>query len=152
MFARASLEQSNSGGHDMERRAAEQLVERWLNEAICKGNVAIFDELLSLDVRDLSGAVPTRGRETFKLRARAVYDAFAELEPSLDALVIEGEQLAWRWSLKGLHRGVFAGVAASGRRVTLRGVNFQRIEQAQVVEHWTLADMHGLLQALKEST
>jgi len=41
--------------------------------------------------------------------------------------------------------GAFAGVAATGRRVTLRGVNFQRIADGKVTEHWTMVDVAGAL-------
>jgi predicted ester cyclase len=40
-------------------------------------------------------------------------------------------------------------VAPTGRRVTLRGVNFQRLEREKVVEHWTLLDVFGAMQSLR---
>jgi len=130
----------------MERKAIEELVGRWLSCAIRDGNVAIFDELLAETVRDNSGGSELLGSESFKSRARAVHEAFSSIEVALDQLLIDGDRIAWRWRLTGTHTGAFAGVAASGRRVTLRGVNFQRVrsEDGRVVEHWTLADFAGL--------
>ncbi len=130
----------------MGRNAIEELVRRWLNEAICNGNVAIFDELLAENVCDSSGGAKAFGSEPFKQRARAVHGAFSKIEVALEELVIDADRLAWRWSLTGTHTGAFAGIAATGRRVTLRGVNFQRVrsEDGRVVEHWTLADLAGL--------
>jgi predicted ester cyclase len=132
----------------MERRAAERLVERWLHEAVGAGKIEVFDELVHADARDLSQEIG-RGSEPFKQRASAVHAAFARIETSLDELVVEGDKLAWRWRLTGRHVGSFSGVAASGRLVTLRGVNFQCVEDGRVKEHWTLADTFGLLQALR---
>ena len=128
----------------MERHAVEQLIWRWLNEGIRQGNVAVFDELLAKDVCDLSGGGQAFGSETFKLRARAVHAAFADIEVAVDELLIDGARIAWRWSLSGTQIGAFAGIAATERRVTLRGVNFQRVEGDRVIEHWTLADLSGL--------
>ena len=128
----------------MERHAIQLLVERWLTEAIRDGNVAVFDQLLTENVCDNSGATKTNGRESFKGRAAAVHAAFSSIEVALDELVVEGDRVAWRWSLSGTHIGAFAGIAATGRRVTLRGVNFQRLESGRVAEHWTLADSSGL--------
>jgi len=130
----------------MERNAIEELVRRWLSGAIRDGNVAIFDELLAEDVRDCSGGSELFGSDSFKSRARAVHAAFSSIEVALDQLLIDGDRIAWRWRLTGTHTGAFAGVAASGRRVTLRGVNFQRLrsEDGRVAEHWTLADLAGL--------
>jgi predicted ester cyclase len=133
----------------MERRTIEDLVARWLDGAIRDGNIAIFDDLLIEDVRDLSGPMPTCGREPFRRRASAVHAAFSDIQTTLDGLVVELPCIAWRWSVVGTHRASFAGVAATGRRVTLRGVNFQRLEAGRIVEHWTLADLHGLGEALR---
>jgi len=130
----------------MERHAIEQLIWRWLSEGIRDGNAAIFDELLAENVCDQSGGGKAFGSETFKLRARAVHAAFADIEVAVDELVVDGPRIAWRWSLSGTHIGAFAAVAATHRRVTLRGVNFQRVEggPVRVIEHWTLADLAGL--------
>jgi predicted ester cyclase len=89
------------------------------------------------------------GVASFKARAGAVRTAFADIEIRVDDLVVEGDAIAWRWTLTGTHVGTFAGVAATGRRVSLRGVNFQRIEGDRVAEHWTLVDVFGATQALR---
>ncbi len=133
----------------MERRAIEALLQRWLNAGIRAGNVEVFDELLLESVRDRSAGQVTYGSEPFKRRARAVYEAFSNIEARVDELLIDGDQIAWRWSVTGTHTGAFAGFAATGRRVTLQGVNLQRLEGARVAEHWTLADTFGLAQALR---
>jgi predicted ester cyclase len=133
----------------MERSDAQRLVERWLYDGICAGNLSAFDELLDDDARDLSGPTPLSGRDSFKQRASAVHGAFTNLTAKLDALLVEGDELAWRWSLTGTHSGPFAGVSATGRRVTLRGVNFQRLSGGRVVAHWTLVDLAGLLAELR---
>lgn len=126
----------------MERHALATLVERWLHQAVGERRLALFAELTTAELRAQQGAA-------FEQRTLALHAAFAELETSLDGLVIEGRSLAWRWSVSGRHVGDFAGVAATGRRVTLRGVNFQRLEQGRVAEHWTLVDTLGVLEALR---
>ena len=133
----------------MERRAAEALAERWLNEAMRERKLAVFDELLLPNVQSESGGQVTHGSEPFKHRASAVHGAFSNIETTLDQLVVEGNQLAWRWSLTGTHSGAFAGVEATGRRVTLSGVNFQQLQGGRVAAHWTLADTFGLMAALR---
>lgn len=130
----------------MERNAIEHFIHRWLRRAIAEGRTELFDELLAENVCDRSGSAPVYGSESFKARARAVQQAFSEIEVVLAELVVEdgGQHIAWRWSLSGTHTAAFAGVAASGLRVTLRGVNFQRLEAGRVVEHWTSLDKSDL--------
>ena len=89
------------------------------------------------------------GVESFKARAGAVRAAFADIEIMIDDLVVEGDSIAWRWALTGTHVGTFAGLAPTGRRASLRGVNFQRLKGDRVVEHWTLVDVFGATQALR---
>jgi steroid delta-isomerase-like uncharacterized protein len=135
----------------MHRRDIEMLVERWTTEAIAQGRLEAFDELLAPDVLDRSAPAGSQGLDSFKARAAAVRIAFSEIEMHVEDLLVDGEAIAWRWTLTGTHVGSFAGVAPTGRRVTLRGVNFQRLRGEKVAEHWTLSDVFGVTQALRAS-
>jgi steroid delta-isomerase-like uncharacterized protein len=132
----------------MERYVIERLVRRW-TEAIAEGRLDVFDELLAEDVLDRSGPTPVNGVESFKARAGAVRAVFADIAIGVDDLIVEGDRIAWRWTLTGTHVGPFAGVAPTGRRVSLRGANFQRLKGDRIAEHWTLLDVHGATQALR---
>jgi predicted ester cyclase len=133
----------------MERTDIDRLVTRWTRDAIADGRFDTFDDLLTPDAVDRSGPVPVLGVESFKVRAGVVRAAFAGMQIVVDDLVIEGDAIAWRWTLTGTHVGPFAGLAPTGRRATLRGVNFQRLKGDRVAEHWTLVDVAGALQALR---
>jgi predicted ester cyclase len=108
-----------------------------------------FDELLAEDALDRSGPAPSHGVEPFKARAAAVRAAFADIEIRVEDLLVDGEAIAWRWALTGTHVGTFAGVTATGRRLILRGVNFQRLKGDRVVDHWTMVDVLSATQALR---
>ena len=114
----------------MERPAILALIERWLHAAVAQPE--LFEQLV------LGDATP------FEQRAAALRSAFTDRRASVDELVVEGDRIAWRWSVSGTHVADFAGRAATGRRVTLRGVNFQRLAGERVAEHWTLVDLDGL--------
>jgi predicted ester cyclase len=115
----------------MERAAVVAFVERWLG-AVVQQKPEIFDELVAGDPGP------------FKLRAAALGSALSGLSASLDELVVEGDKLAWRFRVSGTHVAELAGIAPTGRHVTLTGVNFQRLEGGRVTEHWTLLDWAGL--------
>jgi predicted ester cyclase len=133
----------------MERARFEELATRWATEAVARGRVEVFDTLLTSDAIDHSGPSPTTGVEPFKARARAVHAAFADIEVVVDALLVDGDRMAWRWTLAGVQRGAFLGIAPTGRRVTLKGMNVQRVAEGRVAEHWSLADQLGLLSSLQ---
>ncbi len=132
----------------MNRQEIGKLVQRW-TEAIADGRLDVFDELLAHDVVDRSGPAPMSGVESFKARRGAVLAAFADVEVMIDDLIVEGHAIAWRWTLSGTHVGPFAGVEPTGRRVTLRGVNFPRLKDDRVIEHWTMVDLFGAMQAMR---
>jgi len=133
----------------MDRPDIERLVRRWTEEGIAQGHLDVFDELLAQDVFDRSGPAPSKGVESFKARAAAVRAAFADIQIAVDDLLVDGDAIAWRWTLTGTHVGPFADLAPTGCRATLRGVNFQRLKDGRVAEHWTLADVFGAMQALR---
>jgi predicted ester cyclase len=133
----------------MDRQAIDSLVQRWTKEAIAQGRPDTFDELLAADVIDRSGDAPSRGVEPFKARAAAVRAAFADIDIRVDDLLVDGDAIAWRWTLTGTHVGSFAGLAPTGRCVTLRGVNFQLLKGDRVVAHWTLVDVFSATQTLR---
>jgi predicted ester cyclase len=120
----------------MDKKAIEALVMKWAEEAVAAGRFDAFDALLAEDVRDTSGDTETVGRATFKSRAAAVHAAFDDIRVRVDALVVEGESVAWRWTLTARSKGA----VADGARVRVRGCNFQRVRDGRVVEHFTLAE------------
>jgi steroid delta-isomerase-like uncharacterized protein len=133
----------------LDRPAVERLLRSWTEDAIAAGRLDLFDELLAPDAVDRSGPHPVVGVESFKSRTAAVRAAFAEIRITVDELVVDGDAVAWRWTLTGTHVGPFAGVAPTGRRVTLRGANFQRLKSGRVTEHWTIVDVFGATQGLR---
>jgi predicted ester cyclase len=118
----------------MERHDIEALVQRWIR-AIAEGRPQELDQLFVGDASEL------------KARAAAVQAAFQAIEPQIEALLIDGDRVAWRWTLVGTHVGPLAGIAPSGARRVLSGVNFQRVREGRVVEHWTTVDLSGLAAA-----
>lgn len=133
----------------MDRKDIEKLVRRWTQEGIAEGRLDVFDELLAHEVVDRNGPTSMVGIESFKARAGGVRAALADIQIVVDDLVVDGEAIAWRWTLTGTHVGPFAGLTPTGRRATLRGVNFQRLKDGRVAEHWTLVDVFGAMQGLR---
>jgi predicted ester cyclase len=48
----------------------------------------------------------------------------------------------------GRHSGDFMGVPATGRSVSLATIRIDRIVDGKIAEHWSVADMAGLVQQL----
>ena len=79
---------------------------------------------------------------------RAVFGAIRQGFPDHDAqivhMVAEGDLVATYKTLTGTNTGEFFGMPATGRKATIRIMDFVRYEDGQVAEHWGMVDMAGL--------
>jgi predicted ester cyclase len=116
----------------MTREEMGNLVAAWAR-AVARGDLDALGLLVAPDLRD--GVLA---------RTRAVHGAFEDIEVTPVHVLVDGDGVAWRWRLEGTHVGAIGGVAPSGARVGLDGVNLQRVRSGVVVEHWTTVDLGPL--------
>jgi predicted ester cyclase len=66
--------------------------------------------------------------------------------PQLDILgtIAQGDVLACRFAMSGVHQGTFMGVSATGRAYVLPGITMIRYRDGKAIERWSSADMLGL--------
>jgi predicted ester cyclase len=74
--------------------------------------------------------------------------AFPQYELLALDTIEEGDRVAVRASFRGIHRGTFAGIAATGRKVEAGLIIVYRIESGKIAEHWMQFDLYSLLQQL----
>lgn len=71
--------------------------------------------------------------------------AFPDRRYGLDVALAEGDEVWLRFSLRGTHRGVFCGIAATGREIGIHGVAILTFRDGRWIDSWTFADELGLL-------
>jgi predicted ester cyclase len=59
--------------------------------------------------------------------------------------IAEGDTVATRWKAHGTHDGELAGIAPTGKEVTVKGFTFSRLENGKVVEERQVWDALGML-------
>ena len=74
--------------------------------------------------------------------------AFPDARIDIADTVGDSHTVASRWMLSGTHRGTFNGIPPTGRRVTIAGVDFSRIVDGKVAEHWAQFDLFTLMQQI----
>lgn len=74
--------------------------------------------------------------------------AFPDLVYVVEEEIAEGDLVVARFSARGTHLGPFLGHAPTGRVVTYRGIDINRIRDGRIVESWVQYDALGLLQQL----
>jgi steroid delta-isomerase-like uncharacterized protein len=82
--------------------------------------------------------------------ARSIlFDAFPDLQVSVEGILAEGDQVAVRWSAEGTHRGQLLGISATGQPVTLRGMTWLRLSDGRIVEGWDAWNQGRLMNELQ---
>jgi predicted ester cyclase len=75
-------------------------------------------------------------------------DAFPDVEVTIDELVADGDRAAVATTFTGTHTGELAGMAPTGRRVSVTGIDLVRVVDGRIVEHRGLTDTVGLMRQL----
>jgi predicted ester cyclase len=79
---------------------------------------------------------------------RAVLGAIRQALPDHDAqvlhMVAEGDLVATYKTFTGTHSGDLFGLPPTGRRGTIRVMDFVRYREGLIVEHWNTVDVSGL--------
>jgi steroid delta-isomerase-like uncharacterized protein len=125
------------GGADVVRRFVTKFNEGQLD--------SIADEYDETYVLDFPGGPTGRGKEGLRRATSEFRAAFPDLHFATEDLFEERGRVAWRWTMKGTHRGALGPFAASGRAVVLRGISLVHVRRGLVTYDRVRADMAGLL-------
>jgi steroid delta-isomerase-like uncharacterized protein len=75
-------------------------------------------------------------------------DGFPDASVQIDELVADEDRVAVATTLTGTHTGELMGIAATGRAVSVTGIDIVRIDGGKIVEHRGLTDIVGLMRQL----
>lgn len=130
--------------------ANRALVARFYDEVISGGRVEVLDELLVPDFVE-HGAPPDLppGRDGFRAFVLMLRGAFPDLRWSVEDWIVAGDRVVARGRGRGTHQGEFFGAPATGRSVAWSAIHIFRVQDGQLVERWSEADVLGLMEQLK---
>ncbi len=131
----------------------EEIVRRWLEQGFSSGDLSVADTVFAEDFVNHT-ALPgqARGRDGFKRALVTLRAAFPDLKIRIDDLVCEGDRVAVRDEISGVHSGEFNGVKPTGRRVVVGRISFYKLVNGLITEHWAQLDMAGLMRQLTSPT
>jgi steroid delta-isomerase-like uncharacterized protein len=118
-------------------------------EAVNTGKYELFDEAVAPDSVDhdpAPGQVP--GPKGYRAFFTDMRTAFPDLKADLAALVADDESIAFAYTLSGTHKGPLMGIPATGKKVSIRGVQLSKFRDGKMVERWGSSDQLGMLQQL----
>ena len=125
------------------------LIQDYIEEVWNQGNLSRADDLLAADYRRYPAPTAAAlSRDAQKQRIAALRAAFPDVHLTIEDLLIEGDRVAFRVTVRGTHQGAFQGIAPTGKQVVIAALDLVRIENGQLVEHWGGPDLFSLLQQL----
>ena len=127
------------------------LIRRYEEEVWNQGNIDAIDELFAADVvNHVPDSMPgMRGRAGLKRMFHVLRTACPDARYTLEVVVANKDTVAVAWTLRGPHSGELAGIAPTGKPLTLMGTAIYRIENNQIVEIWGDADFYTVIQQIE---
>jgi steroid delta-isomerase-like uncharacterized protein len=126
----------------------ERVVRRYVERVWNNGDLTVLAETTTPTFRYFLGGQPSRDRAALAHFIAMTRAAFPDWRVEIDQVIAGSQAAAVRWHGQVTHRGPFRGIPATGRRITVTGINLYTIEAGQVAEEWEQTDSLGMLQQL----
>lgn len=77
-----------------------------------------------------------------------IVSAFPDWHWDMRHLVVDDDYISVHFTVTGTHRGIFQGIEATGRRVSISEFTLYRVADRKFAAVWDLADMGAVLQQI----
>jgi steroid delta-isomerase-like uncharacterized protein len=128
---------------------AKAIVRRFIEETQARGNLEAIDEFIA---EDCVNHTPPPGVPPDREGAKQIFAMFRAAFPDHDAVILdmvgEDNTVATYKTFTGTHQSEFMGIPATGKRITVRVMDFVRVRDGKIAEHSNVVDVFGLLAQL----
>src|ERR1700733_4123561 len=118
-------------------------------EAVNTGKFELIDEVVAPECVDhdpAEGQVP--GPDGYRFFFSGMRTAFPDLNVAAEAVVQDGDSLAFAYTLTGTHTGPLGKIPPTGKKVKIRGVQISKFKDGKMVERWGSSDEFTLLKQI----
>lgn len=129
--------------------ANKKVIEEFIRTVWGAGDVAALSDFWTDDC--VNHAMPgpeNRGLDALRAYHEgsfAAFTAFTDVHITIEQQIAEGDRVASSIVTRGTHTGPFFGLSATGKVVTLATMRIDRLEGGKIAEHWSTADVAGLM-------
>jgi predicted ester cyclase len=129
--------------------AAPSLARNILDQTFNQGNLAIVDDLVSVDaVTHIAGWSVPANRLGLKQMIATLRPAFPDLNCAVEDEIADDDRLVALWTMCGTHKGSLFGNLPTGRLVEVQGFLFARAAAGRIVEGWILIEQMSILRQI----
>jgi steroid delta-isomerase-like uncharacterized protein len=110
----------------------------------------VWDEVLATDLlwHHCALPAPIHGVEAAKAFNSRLFQAFPDMQQTVETIIADDANVAMRHVLKGTHNGEFLGIPPTGKQVTGSGVRFFRLSAGRIRETWYDINLLGFMQQI----
>jgi steroid delta-isomerase-like uncharacterized protein len=128
---------------------SRSLVERFYYEVWNQADEDVARAILTSDFQFRGSlGMEHNGPDGFIDYMRRVHAALGDYQCIIDDIIADDDRVAAKMTFRGLHKGVFLGVAATGAEVQWAGAAFFTMSEGKISAVWVLGDIDGLKQQL----
>jgi steroid delta-isomerase-like uncharacterized protein len=122
---------------------------RYIEEVFNKGNLSLVEEFVAETYIVHTGlGIEIKGIQGVKNFVTNMRKGFPDLHGTIEHLVAENDEVAYRLTWQGTHKGEIFGQAPTGKRVSFTEVTFIRYKDSKGIEGWALGDRFGMMRQL----
>jgi steroid delta-isomerase-like uncharacterized protein len=133
----------------MSAESNKTTLRRFFEELFNEGNLEVAGEIVAEDYvnhNPAPGEPP--GLEGLKAFIAGMRTSFPDGHFSIDDQIAEGDKAVTRWTFHGTHKADFAGIPATGKRVTFSAINIHRVVDGVIQDGWLKWDTLDFMQQL----
>ena len=121
-------------------------IERRFFEAMNQRSTAAIEQILGANfVDNTPGPGATPDLKGYKQFFATAFTAFPDFHSDIEDMVAEGDKIVTRFTARGTHKGEWAGIAPTGKKITIPGMGLHRIAGGKIVENWAYMDISALM-------
>jgi steroid delta-isomerase-like uncharacterized protein len=118
-------------------------------EIVSEWNPDLIEEFYPPDLVWHEPDQDIRGYEEARQFVSTFFDAFPDMNITVEDAIAEGDQAVTRYTIRGTHRGETEEFGPpTGRQMELEGITIHRIEGGKIVEEWSRYDNLSVMQQL----
>ena len=132
----------------MSEEENKAVIRRWIeafNERGLQGEADLLASGYVAHVPSPQGPLDLDGLEDWRGFTNPFVEALPDLRLTIEDIAAEGDMVAARVSFRGTHRGHFQGLPPTGKEVNFTSMEFNRVVEGRVEEHWVEIDLLKLM-------
>lgn len=120
-------------------------------EAWNAGDVDSYMELYAENIKLHAGSYDSPDKKVVEGMYKGMHAATSDLRLDIHEAFGDGERLAARYTVTGIHTGELMGIPATGREISITGITIMHFENGRVAERWDSDDSAEILSKLRGS-